>query len=114
MVNKVPLVTFIACTANSSFITFLIAFIFNGNIHTAILIGVLGTIFNLCFYYFFEKITAVKIKPAVIWLTGLSGSGKTTVANNLKKKLKEKSIGAIILDGDDIRHVIGQLGFDED
>ena len=47
----------------------------------------------------------------VIWLTGLSGSGKTTIAENLKNKLRD-SLSIIILDGDEIRKGLNKdLGF---
>ena len=44
----------------------------------------------------------------------VKSSGKTTVANDLVKKLKKKSIVTVLLDGDEIRHAIKQQGFDED
>ncbi|MCK9625782.1 MAG: sulfate adenylyltransferase subunit CysN [Bacteroidales bacterium] len=43
-------------------------------------------------------------KPATIWLTGLSGSGKSSIARLLELKLLERNIHAYILDGDNIRH----------
>lgn len=43
----------------------------------------------------------------LIWLTGLSGSGKTTIGRELYKKLKNKEINTIFLDGDDFRDLIG-------
>lgn len=42
-------------------------------------------------------------KPMLVWLTGLSGSGKSTVANALEKKLFDEGYGTYILDGDNIR-----------
>ncbi|PLX15420.1 MAG: adenylyl-sulfate kinase [Candidatus Muiribacterium halophilum] len=42
-------------------------------------------------------------KPAILWFTGLSGSGKSTVASYLEKKLNEKKIHTYILDGDNVR-----------
>ncbi|MAF24829.1 hypothetical protein CL634_04555 [bacterium] len=39
----------------------------------------------------------------IIWLTGNSGAGKTTTAQNVKKKLNELKISSVILDGDDMR-----------
>ena len=48
----------------------------------------------------------------VIWFTGLSGSGKSTVANMLEKELHKKNILTYILDGDNLRHGINSdLGF---
>ncbi len=55
-----------------------------------------------------------KITPSVIWLTGLSGAGKTTIANNLIEKLKQNFITPVLLDGDEIRQAIKQYGFDEE
>jgi len=42
-------------------------------------------------------------KPCTIWLTGLSGSGKSTFANSLKHKLESESLPCAILDGDIVR-----------
>lgn len=55
-------------------------------------------------------------KSKVIWLTGLSGSGKSTIAIELEKKLQEKGILTQLLDGDNVRSGINNnLGFsDED
>jgi len=48
----------------------------------------------------------------VIWLTGLSGSGKSTIAVELEKRLNEKQILTFVLDGDNIRHGLNKnLGF---
>lgn len=50
--------------------------------------------------------------PKVIWLTGLSGSGKSTIANLVEKKLHQKGFHTYLLDGDNIRHGINKdLGF---
>ena len=42
-------------------------------------------------------------KPLLVWFTGLSGSGKSTIANLVEKKLFEKNIKTYTLDGDNIR-----------
>ena len=48
----------------------------------------------------------------VIWLTGLSGSGKTTIANHLERRLNSEGIITKLLDGDNIRTGVGNnLGF---
>ncbi len=53
-------------------------------------------------------------KPSVIWLTGLSGSGKSTIANLLEKRLSESNHATYLLDGDNVRHgLCGDLGFDD-
>jgi len=52
--------------------------------------------------------------PKLIWFTGLSGSGKSSIANILEKKLHSLGKHTITLDGDNIRHGINRdLGFNE-
>lgn len=55
-------------------------------------------------------------KPCILWFTGLSGSGKSTVANALEHHLNAQGIHTYLLDGDNVRHgLCGDLGFsDED
>ncbi|ADO84596.1 adenylyl-sulfate kinase [Ilyobacter polytropus] len=51
----------------------------------------------------------------VIWMTGLSGSGKSTIAKKVQEKLHEKNKLAYILDGDNIRHGLNKdLGFSKE
>lgn len=53
-------------------------------------------------------------KPAVIWFTGLSGAGKSTVANLVEKRLIAAGRHTYILDGDNVRHGLNKdLGFTE-
>ncbi len=54
-------------------------------------------------------------KPVVLWFTGLSGSGKSTIANLLEKKLHVGGRHTTILDGDNVRHGLNRdLGFTEE
>jgi len=53
-------------------------------------------------------------KPAVLWFTGLSGSGKSTIANALEQKLFELGYHTYLLDGDNVRHGLNKdLGFND-
>jgi bifunctional enzyme CysN/CysC len=54
-------------------------------------------------------------QPAIVWFTGLSGSGKSTVANLVEKRLTAEGKHAYILDGDNVRHGLNKdLGFTEE
>jgi bifunctional enzyme CysN/CysC len=51
-------------------------------------------------------------KPAVLWFTGLSGAGKSTIANLVEKKLVRMNRHTFLLDGDNVRHGLNKdLGF---
>jgi bifunctional enzyme CysN/CysC len=51
-------------------------------------------------------------KPALLWFTGLSGAGKSTIADHLEKKLHALGKHTFILDGDNVRHGLNRdLGF---
>jgi bifunctional enzyme CysN/CysC len=51
-------------------------------------------------------------RPAVIWFTGLSGSGKSTIATALEKRLYSLGLHTYVLDGDNVRHGLNRdLGF---
>jgi len=53
-------------------------------------------------------------KPRVLWFTGLSGSGKSTIANAVEKRLNLMNRHTFLLDGDNVRHGLNKdLGFTE-
>ena len=53
-------------------------------------------------------------QPAVLWFTGLSGSGKSTIANMVEKQLHRMNRHTFLLDGDNVRHGLNKdLGFTE-
>lgn len=53
-------------------------------------------------------------KPAVLWFTGLSASGKSTIANLVERRLAALGRHTMVLDGDNVRHGLNRdLGFSE-
>lgn len=51
-------------------------------------------------------------RPAVCWLTGLSGAGKSTIANFVERSLHAQGLHSYVLDGDNVRHGLSRdLGF---
>ncbi len=52
-------------------------------------------------------------KPYIIWLTGLAGSGKSTIGKALYEKLKQEYKNIIYLDGDELRDLLGCYSYDK-
>ena len=62
-----------------------------------------------------ERAKLKKQKPCVVWFTGLSGSGKSTIANALEQRLHRDGHHTYLLDGDNVRHGLNKdLGFSAD
>jgi bifunctional enzyme CysN/CysC len=59
-----------------------------------------------------SRATLKNQRPAVLWFTGLSGAGKSTIANLVEKKLQRMNRHTFLLDGDNVRHGLNRdLGF---
>ena len=61
-----------------------------------------------------ERASLKKQRPVIIWMTGLSGAGKSTIANIIDSKLFAAGRHTMLLDGDNVRHGLNRdLGFTE-
>ncbi len=61
-----------------------------------------------------ERAQLMNHRPAVLWFTGLSGAGKSTIANLVEAVLHERGVHTLLLDGDNVRHGLNRdLGFTE-
>lgn len=117
----------------ATLITILLAFIISGDVYIALHIGGWEVLIKLIAYYYHERIwfrfirfnrkikrqknihqesfsvkreekeSSYKQKAKVIWLTGLSGSGKSAIANMTEQLLHEEGYKTYILDGDNVR-----------
>jgi|SRR5436190_16923152 len=62
-----------------------------------------------------DRIKLLGQKPVIIWLTGLSGSGKSTIADRLEQEWFQKGYKTYLLDGDNIRHGLNKnIDFTDD
>jgi adenylylsulfate kinase len=99
-------------------ITFVVAFIVTGNAQLSATIGIIENTFKILSYYWFDifwdKFTKNKYKTSLLFFTGLSGSGKTTIAKALLRELESEGYSAMLLDGDEIREIFKNYGFDKE
>ena len=118
MIKKQQLLKAVMYRIYSSAITFLISYILTGNVFISLSIGLIDSLVKIFSYYVFDElwdwITGFKVSPVVVLLTGLSGSGKTTIAKKVIEKLRKKGLAPVLLDGDEIRNAIKLTGFDEE
>lgn len=96
-------------------ITFLTTFLLTGDLKLSITLGILENVFKIMTYYWFDiiwnRLTTKRYRTSLIWMTGLSGAGKTTIAKALVEKLKSEGKSAMVLDGDEIRDIFKNNGF---
>lgn len=116
-INKKNMIKSVIYRLYAFIITFITAFIVTGNIKLSATIGVIENTFKILTYYWFDilwdKITKKKYRTTVLWFTGLSGSGKTTIAKEVLIQLKKEGHNAMLLDGDEIRDIFKNYGFDK-
>jgi len=100
--------------------TFTLVYVWTGKLETAFSVSFLEVFLKLLLYYFHERawlrinFGQKTTKPAVLWFTGLSGSGKTTIGKALKEKLEAHGLPVEWLDGDITREFLPQTGFSKE
>ena len=114
--NRILFIKSIIYRPYSELVTFFVAWIITGQLKLSLFIGLADFIVKIFSYFIFDvlwkKFVVDKYNPCVIWLTGLSGSGKTTISNAISDNLKQKGKKIILLDGDEIRNFF-KTGFDK-
>jgi len=100
--------------------TTILVFIFTKKIGIAIAIGSIEIVIKTVLSFIHERTWSdginknKRLKPAVIWLTGLSGSGKSTIAQGVYFELKNKGLKVEHLDGDVVRNIFPKTGFSKE
>ena len=104
----------------ATFTTALLVWLFTHEVGLAAAVGGLEAISKLVLYYAHErawdhvKLGRREASPAVLWFTGLSGSGKSAIAEGVYAQLKQRGLKTERLDGDTIRSIFPQTGFTRD
>lgn len=94
-----------------------IAFFITKRIDLSLGVGAADVMIKIALFYFHERLWNIvpwgkkNVEPAVIWFSGLSGAGKTTLAEKLFSDLKKQDLSIDFLDGDAIRDVFTDRGF---
>lgn len=93
---------------------------FTGYLKVALVIGGIEVVLKIILYYFHErawnKISYGKkeVQPSVIWFTGLSGAGKSTISEAVYERMKKKGLKVEHLDGDAVRSIFPATGFSKE
>jgi adenylyl-sulfate kinase len=117
LIDKKNMIKSIVYRLYSFLVTFVVALLITGDAKLSATLGVLENFFKIATYYWFDivwdKFTKKKYRTSVLWFTGLSGSGKTTIAKEVLEQLKREGHSAMLLDGDEIRDIFKNYGFDK-
>ena len=97
--------------------TTVLVFVFTGQGTLALTVGVLEFVSKIGIFWVHERVWdrlrfgKQEIQPVVLWFTGLSGSGKSTVSAWVAGELRRRGFRVEELDGDTIRHIFPNTGF---
>ncbi|AHG93582.1 Adenylyl-sulfate kinase (plasmid) [Gemmatirosa kalamazoonensis] len=97
--------------------TALLVFIFTRKLALSLWVGALEFTSKIGLYWLHERVWdrlrfgKKEVRPAVIWFTGLSGAGKSTIADKVYRALQERGLRVERLDGDSVRDIFPATGF---
>ena len=97
--------------------TMTIVFVITGKLTLMLAVGGLDVLIKMLLYFFHERVWnrikwgKARWKPHVLWFTGLSSSGKTTLARAMGEEFKKMNVNFEKFDGDGMRHIFPKTGF---
>ncbi len=100
--------------------TFSLVFIFTGKFELALTVGAIEAFIKMLIYFLHERgwdrihWGRHELKPFVLWITGLSGSGKTEIAKKVIERLQSRGLKTEHLDGETIRDLFTETGFSKE
>ncbi len=100
--------------------TAILVYVFTGKFALAAAIGGIEIVIKMTLYFIHERAWnnvhygKRERKPAVIWLTGLSGAGKSTIAEGVFQEMKKRGYKVEHLDGDIVRDIFPRTGFSKE
>lgn len=100
-----------------SLITVSLIYLFTRRLDISVSVGALDTLLKIAIYFAHERSWNMlqwgrkPIDPVVVWFTGLSGSGKSTIADGVAAALRRRGLRVECLDGDGIRRLLPETGF---
>lgn len=100
--------------------TIILVYLFTGTIELALAIGGVEVVAKMFIYFLHERLWdrltfgKKEIKPVVIWFTGLSGSGKTTISKVIEERIRSRKLRVQHLDGDAMRAIFPGTGFSKE
>lgn len=102
---------------SGTLVTAIVVFYFTSKISVALTVGGIEAVSKIVLYFFHErlwdniKVGKKSTEPMVLWFTGLSGAGKSTIADQVYEKMKKRGLRVERLDGDAIRDIFPATGF---
>lgn len=110
--RKLELIINILFFIAATFVTILIVYFFTKRTDIALLAGCAEAAIKFILYCVYKKIlNKRRYTPFVLWFTGLSGAGKSTIADKVYNYLKTKNVSVERIDGDSVRSIFPQTGF---
>ena len=98
-------------------VTTLLVFLVTGRLALSVAVGGVEFFSKIVLFWMHERVWErlgfgrLEVQPSVIWFTGLSGSGKSTVAGWVTKELKRLGYRVEALDGDGVREIFPRTGY---